>query len=212
MNWQTSVFYWVAHQPTLTGLAIFAAGLVFGFVGYRMIRYLIGLPSAGVGALLAGLLAWQFPDIPPGPLVGGSAILAGVLGLAFPRPAVVICSAATWAALGAYIATQFGMKDMPVLITAGVLGGSALLLTLISRQPMMLVMTTLLGAGLLIVGFVGVASGIMPGMAATFRGMAAQYSVIVPVLLLMISVMAYSCQALARQGDMVTGAQAQPRV
>ncbi len=94
-----------------------------------------------------------------------------------------------------------------IWLAFGLVGGVGLLLTLISRQAMTLLVTTVQGAGLVVTGFVCVSSAAMPSLGNTFRSMAHEYGVIVPVLMTMLCVTGFSYQSAARQGDIFTGSQ-----
>ena len=69
---------------------------------------------------------------------------------------------------------------------------------------MTVVMTTLQGTVLMIVGFVGAASELAPSVGLTFRDWADGQSLLVPILLLMLFVTAYSYQSSAQRGDIIS--------
>jgi len=210
MDFQRMVFDWAAGQSGLTGLAIFAAGLLFAFCGFRTIRYLLALPAAGLGALL-GAQAWAFQaQLPTWLFLGTGAVMGGVAAFAVPRATVAVCSGATWGALGGYLAIQVGASAIPAAVTLGVCALAGVILALVSRSTMIVLFTTLQGAGLLVVGFVGLSSSVLPSLGHTFRALAQNQSLVVPMLLGMLSVTAFSYQSSSRQGDMFTGSAATP--
>ena len=86
-----------------------------------------------------------------------------------------------------------------------------LVLGLVSREPMAILFTTLQGAGLTIVGFVGLSSTVLPTLGQTFRQMAGNNGLLVPVLIVMLTVTGYSYQASSRQGDIVSGLKDSPQ-
>lgn len=210
MDLQKAVFDWISNQPALTGLTVAAAGFLYGFCGYRMIRFLVILPMAGLGCLL-GLLLSGIAGLPLPPALAAGALLGVVIGIAWRQGAIMLVGGATWAALGGYLATQFDWPDMVALIVAALFGTTGLVLTAFSRAPMIVLFTTLQGATLIVIGFVGLSDAFVPSLAGTFRGLASSQAVAVPLLILMISVTAFSYQASARQGDLYTGMRSQPR-
>ena len=181
------ILTWVSSQPALTGLAIMAAGLVSAFHGSRVMQLLLVLYCGGLGAL-TGHMAAGWVGVPPVLAEAGGAAVG--LGLAMVRPALagVITSGALWAGLLAYLGGQFGMRGYPVMIAAGLGGCIGAGFALLCRQTMMVLLTVIAGCGLMIVGFVGVASGVLPSVASTFRGWAGSVSFMVPMLLGMLSV------------------------
>lgn len=204
MHLQKLVFDWAASQSAITGVAILGAGLVYGLFGLRGIRFLLPLPSAGLGCLI-GWLAASFGNLPAVPCLGSGALLGLLLGVAWPRVATIIIGGATWAALVGYLTNRFGAPDEITLGAMVLLGIGGLVLTAVSRAAMTVLFTTLLGAGLVVVGFVALASDAIPSLGHTFRSMANGHAVLVPILLGMVSVTAYSYQASARRGDLFTG-------
>jgi hypothetical protein len=208
---QKIVFDWVASQPGLTGAALLAGGLLYGLCGYRFIRILVLVPCVGVGCLL-GLLVARSGGLPALVTVPTLGVLAGLLAHNRPAGAVLLTSTATVAALGGYLAAQMGASTLVTAILVAVFGGISMLLTLLSRATMIMVHTTLLGAALTLIGAVGVGTAIAPTLATTFRQLVQDCWPIVPLLLLVSSVSLYSYQANVRQGDILTGARAEPRL
>lgn len=208
---QKILFDWVAAQPGLTGAAVFGAGLLFGICGLRMIRFLVVL-SLGGYACLAGLALAALINQPLILVVPGLGALGGVLGLAWPRGALVVSSAVTFGGLGGYLAVQLGLHETAVWVAFGVCGALGAVLALVSRQTMIMLSTVLQGSALMILGFVGIASAAWPTVGSTFRSCANQNSLVVPILMAMLAATAYSFQSMQRQGDIRTGSQTSPRL
>lgn len=212
MDPQKIVFDWAAAQPAFTGLVIFAAGFVYGFCGYRMIRYLLVVPSAAIGALAGWLVSVWLPNLPPLMLAAFSGLIGAALAVAFPRALIAVNCALTFGGLAAYLFGLGGASNLVALIVLGLVGLIALIVALLSRHAMAILFTTFQGVSLIVVGFVCMATNILPTLGATFRALAHNQAFTVPVLLLMLSVTAYSYQASSRQGDMFTGMGAPPAV
>jgi len=201
---QDTLFEWIASQPALTGMVVLAAGALYGLLGFRLLRFLLVLACVGVGSAI-GLVAAAFLEQPPAIPIALGALALGGVGAAWKTPAAVITTTAVWAVLGTYLAAQFGLRGTGMWAVLGTAGAIGLVLSLVSRQAMAVLVTTLLGAGLMIVGFVGVASTVIPTFGSTFRVCARNQSYLVPILLAMVTATLYSCQARARQGDIRTG-------
>jgi hypothetical protein len=204
VEYQKLIFDWAAAQPAATGAAIFAAGLLYGFCGFRMIRPLLVVPAAAAAAWLGDLLT-VFVDVSPPMATGLGAVVGGAAAVLAPHVTVVVISGFTWAVLGGYLSWQFGLSDTTCLVVVGVAGLAGTVLTMLSRQAMTVLLTTLQGAVLMLLGFVATSSAAMPALGSTFRNLACEQSVVVPVLLAMLTVTAFSYQATARQGDICTG-------
>ncbi len=163
---QDTLFEWIATQPALTGLVILAAGALYGLLGFRLLRFLLVLACLGVGSAI-GLVASAFLGQPPAILIALGALLVGGVGAAWKTPATIVTTTAVWAVLGAYLAAQCGLRGTSLWVGLVVSGVAGVILSLVSRQAMAVLVTTLLGAGLMIVGFVGVASTIIPTYASS---------------------------------------------
>lgn len=203
-HYQQLVFNWITAQSGLTGLVVMAAGLLAASHGFRMVRFLLAVCGFGVGYGAASVLGSLVP-LPPSVLglVAGSVCAAA--GVAWPQPARVVVSAVTWAIGGAYLAEQFGARGLGWWIPAGLLGATGGVLMLVSPRSMTILMTSLHGAALFLLGFAGVADAVLPVLGGTLRSWAHHRSAILPILLGMLTLTAYSCQANARRGDLRTG-------
>lgn len=204
LDCQRMLFEWAAGQHFLTGAVIFAAGLLSSFLGFRMLRFLVILSTAGVGTL-AGWLAAGFVGYPADVATLAGAFAGGVLGLACHRAGAVVSAAAACALLAAYLGGQFGLHGPVLWAALGVAGAVGFVLALLNRKTMSIVLTTLQGAALMIVGAVAIATALAPSIGATFRSWATSRSLVIPILLAMLAFMAYSVQASRRQGDIRVG-------
>lgn len=201
---QADVLRWAAAQPAITGAAIFGAGLVYAFHGFRLFRSLLAVSCAALacGAGLAlGVVAGA------GQVVGGvvGAVIGGVFGLRCEKPAAVLASSAVWGLLGAYLGAQIGLPAGGVWAAAwacALLGG---LFMLLCYRTMTIVLTTAQGVALLVVGWVALSSSLVPSVGGAFRAWSGSHALLVPVFLTMLFVTGYSYQAMHRQGDIRTG-------
>lgn len=203
-HYQQLLFDWITAQSAATGLVVMAAGLLAASHGFRMIRFLLAACGFGVGYGAVWALG-SFIPLPPSVvgLVAGS--VCALAGVAWPQPTRVAVSAMTWAIGGAYLAEQFGARGLGWWIPTGLLGATGGLLMLVSPRSMTILMTSLHGAAVFILGFAGVADAILPVLGGTLRSWAHHRSAILPILLGMLTLTAYSCQANARRGDLRTG-------
>ncbi len=201
---QDLLFDWVANQPAVTGIVLFLAGALYGLLGFRMLRFLLTLSCGAIGAV-GGVVTARLLGQPEGWCMAAAASALGGLALLWRTPAMVLTSGAVWAVLGTHVATQCMMRGPVLWVVMGGCGCAGLVLALLSRKAMAVVVTTIQGAGLMIVGFVGVVSTIIPTFGSTFRVCARNQSFLVPVLLLMVATTLYSCQARSHQGDIRTG-------
>lgn len=203
-HYQHIIFGWIAGQSGLVGLVIFAAGLLSAFYGFRMLRLLLALYAGGLGCVAGFILADH--TVLPAMITAPTLAITGVAAaLAWPGGATVAISGLTWGILGGYLATQVGLKGIPLWIAGGLLGSAGTVLALVCRDAMAVILTSLHGASWIIVGFAGLAALLMPTVGETFQNWATNRSVVVPILLAMLVATAYSYQANERQGDIRTG-------
>lgn len=205
MDWQSQVFRWAARQPGGTGVVLLACGLLYAFFGFRFARFLLALACGGIGAV-GGWVGARLLGLPPGAgaLGLGLALLLG--GLRFAQGALALVSACTLAGLGHYLLGQLGLDPLARWAAATVGGGLGLGLAWLNRREMPLVLTTLQGTALLIVGFVALSNALLPSLGVTFLRWSAERVLLVPFLFGMLCVTAYSCQTNMRQGDIRSGA------
>lgn len=205
---QQTAFQWVTRESGEIGACLLALGIVYAFWGFRMYRPLLSLASILVGGL-TGLLLTPFASqyVNLSPLVTGGVIGSGILALslATPRAAATAVMAGTWGGLGWYLAQQVGLPPLWYGIVGSLAAALGAMFTLVCARSTPMVLTTLVGAVMIVVGLVGAASAYVPTFGHTFRDMAAQYGLLVPIFLSMFAVMAFSVQANQRQGDMRSG-------
>lgn len=204
MDYQSLVFNWISLQGPATSLVVVALGALFSLHGFRFGRMLVAL----IGTLLGfffGLLAGEtlgLPVLALGLAIGGS---LGLLSLARYRIGLALGSVATFGTLGYYLAYQLGMPAQ-VVPWFGLLGAAGGLSGMwLYTRALPVVLTALHGAALLVIGGVGLASSVLPSMAATFVTWSASIGVLVPFMMTMLVVTGYAYQVNAAQGDMETG-------
>lgn len=209
VSYQYLLFDWVAGQPWLTGAVILGVGLLSAFYGVRMLRLLLCI-YCGTAGYAIGAVAAELANLPLA-VAAGAALVCGAAAVAWPKPATVAVSGATWAVLGAYFADELALRDYLIWSATGLCGGIALLMTVLCRRGMTVLLTSLHGAAMMIVGFVGLSATALPSISVTFRAWSSGRSLVVPVLMGMLVATAYSCQANFCQGNIVTGSEAGPR-
>lgn len=202
---QEPLFRWAAAQPASTGLVILFAGTVYGFYGCRFFRPLLVLSNLILG-LLIGQLVSAFAGVPG--YYGGAAgaLVFGGVALLWTMAGTTLACGATWGLLGAYLVTQFGFPSLIALSGIVLFGGIGAVLAFLCKRTMRVVLMTLQGSMMLIVGFVTLSSQVLPSMGDTFRTLAVNYSLMVPVLLTMAVAATYACQSNILRGDIRSGA------
>ncbi len=208
MDLQGNLFHWAAAQPALTGTLIFCLGLVYAFAGFRLFRFLLSVTCAGLGWLVFVVGAEMTHLMPD--LVGVSGLLGAGIGVATSiyreKPALFATAVATWGALAWYLAVQLGLPQMIVFVFGGIGAGLGGVFSLLAYRGMRVVLSTLQGAVLLVVGWVSLTSAIAPSIGGTFRQWAAGQSLLVPGFLVMLFITGYSFQAMRERGDIKSGA------
>lgn len=201
---QTFVFRWALAQPEATSLVIFALGILFGLQGFRFARVLLAMTCAAggffVGTVVAALT--QTPGFLLASLLAGG---LGALAVWKYHIGIGVGSMVTFAAVGHYLVTRFGVLPSTVLLTWLVGAAFGLSLFYLYKRQTPIVVTTVQGAALMIVGFLGLASRVAPSLAETFVSASTDYPIMVPILAIMLIVLGYSVQASAHQGDVTTG-------
>ncbi len=188
-----------------TAAVCIGIGLLYLIQGFRLARVLIALACAS-GAALAGYLVSQETDgvgLFPGVLAG---LLLAILSLVRFRLGVIACSMLTFGLYGFYLTNLFGFSRSVVpaagLICAGI--GGFMFLVCVRALP--IVLTSLAGSAVMLLGFVGLAANFAPSLASTFVNWATTWVAVVPVFLLLLNVTGISVQSNAQQGDVRTGA------
>ncbi len=196
----------MASETWLTGLVIMGVGLLSGFYGFRMFRYLVILYCAGLGAW-GGWELTKLVDISPPLVMGGLASIAGLLALRWPRPGTVCASAGIWGAVAGYLLLQFGFGSTVVLSAFGVGLAIGLVFAILYPRTTPVLLSTMVGSALIVLGFIGLSCDLLPAVGNTVKVWALGKSPFITMLLIVLTVMAYSVQAMEKQGDMYTGRQ-----
>lgn len=203
-NYQGVLFNWAQAQGGMTALVLIGLGVTYLFMGFRFARFLMGVSAAAL-AYGSALLVAPPADGAPELLPLGVGAVAGLIALTRTRPATILVSIASCAALGFYLPSQLGLPLMiclPGMAVGAILGLS---LHWLAKNELSVMLTTLHGAVLLVVGFVAMTHAALPSMSATFVTWSDRYGLIVPGMMTMLIVTGYAFQANARQGDMETG-------
>ncbi|MBK8913045.1 MAG: hypothetical protein IPM64_00345 [Phycisphaerales bacterium] len=202
---QRELFTWVTHQHGTVGLALFALGMLYAFMGFRFYAAMTALSCAFIGWMVGAFTA---PIAEMDPLIGGIAggVAGAGLAVASRRGAAMVAAAATWGALVCYLLHQVGV--MPPTLTAATAVGAILGCGFVCfcRHAPIAVNTALQGVMLIVVGWVGLSTAFVPSIGRTFVVWASGWEMLVPGLLLMLFVTGYSYQAMNLRGDIRTGA------
>ncbi len=204
IDYQHQILHGATYWSFSTSLSLFAIGALFNLQGYRFARFLFGV-AAGVAAFVIGVVLGRVLNLPPtmtGVALGVVVATAALLRLSF---GVTACSMLTLGFYGGYLAMRMGFSDPNVLIAAGIGTFSGGALAWAGQRSLPILISTLQGAGLMIVGFVGLASGFAPTFASTFVAWASDLSLFVPLLVAMLVTLGYSVQANMQQGDIRSG-------
>lgn len=203
-HFQTEILRWVSHQPGITGLAIFFVGVVFAFSGHKFFPGMLAIVCAGLGWLL-GYVASLYMDVPEQILPAILAVLCGILGVTVRKLGVMMVAAATGGIVGMYFSDQLGMLPMLIIAFTIVCAGLATMFSFLCPRSAPLMITTILGTMMLVVGFVGLSTMIVPSVGITLRMYANSFSLLLPFLGGMVFIAAYSYQSMHLRGDMETG-------
>lgn len=204
LDYQHVLFSWMASQHWLTGLVLLLIGLLYAFQGFRMSSFLIGASCAMLG-WVAGVAAGAFTTLPGEQLALVAAGSLAATAVWARRAALVILGGGTFLLLGHYLAQQVDLPPTAALALAGVAGGLGGLMSHLCSRTMTLLLTALHGTILIIAGFVGVSTHVIPSVGDTFCDWARDWSLLVPVLMTMLCITGYSIQFSSRRGDIRTG-------
>jgi hypothetical protein len=202
-DFQSLIFRSASHWSAATALAVLAIGLFYTLQGFRFARFLVVVSCTGGGVVVGGILV-AVAGLPL-PVAFGVAASLGLLALLRFQIGLALASALTGGALAQYLAAQLGLEPTITLVAAGIGLPVGYSLTWVYRRTLPILVTIVQGAGLLIVGFVGVTNAVAPSLGATFVEWAASIPLMVPGFVLMLCVLGYSVQANAQQGDVETG-------
>ncbi|RMF81901.1 MAG: hypothetical protein D6744_06605 [Planctomycetota bacterium] len=203
-DFQAMLFRSAATWSAATSSFVFLLGMLYCLQGFRFARFLLALTCGGSGFVL-GMVGGKIAGIDPLVAGGACALGLGVVSLQKLRAGVVISSIITFAAVFQYLAVRVGVYPDYTLISGafGALVGAAV--PFMFRRSMPVVLTTLQGGLIAIVGFVGLASRLAPALAETFISWSHHVSLMVPALYAMLVTLGVSVQANARQGDLQSG-------
>lgn len=202
---QEPLFRWAAAQPASMGVLILGAGIIYGFFGYKLYVPLLALSNAAIGGVI-GIIASGFADVPPQLGAGIGALAGGATAMASKSLGALVGNATTFALVGAFLTSHFGSPPIITLFVLVIASAVAALLSLLCVRTMRVVLMSVQGAILMIVGFVGVTSQVIPSMGDTFRSLASSWALLTPLLLTMVVVTTYATQSNYLRGDMRTGA------
>jgi len=203
-NYPQMLFEQAAAMPALVGLVLLAVGLLYAFQGFRFFRFLLMVTCGALGWLAGWALGSVYQVAPDLLALAGCGTLA-LLSLAAFRPAVLLSCGSTLGALGCYLALSLGFVPLICWLVAGVCFAFGLLFAILCFRTMTVVLTTLQGAGLMVVGFTGIMSRLVPSVGLTFVSWVEDSSMLVPLLIAMVFVTGFSFQASRQQGDIRTG-------
>jgi hypothetical protein len=190
--------------PTSTGLLVFGIGALCGLQGFRFARFFLAGSTALAGFAMGGLIA-GLADLPPLSGAWAGAGTLGVLSLVRFRVGVYLGSLITFTVLGLYLAARLELTPDARLAAGGIgfVIGSMAPYAFGRSAP--IVITSVQGGILMILGFVSIASNWAPSLAATFVEWSGQVSFLNPMLLTMAFVLGFSVQSNLQQGDISTG-------
>lgn len=201
---QESLFRWAGAQGQGTAVVIVALGLLCALQGFRFARFLFAITCGAAGFFAGGAVAAAIgAPAPPAALLCG-AVLGGI---GMYRFAIGACMSSmfVFALVAGNLAARFTADPNSILFGMGVGALFGLSLRWVSVRAMPIIVTTVAGAGLLIVGFVGLTGSLAPSLAQTFVDWSQTIPLLTPAMMVMLFVLGYSVQANAQQGDIQTG-------
>ena len=202
-DFQSLIFRSVTHWHEATSLAVVGIGLLCILQGFRFARFLLPLACAG-GGLVIGAILVAFTDLPVAAAIIPGAVL-GFVGFLQYRIALKLASGFTFGAAAQYLAIQLGLSPDASLIMGGIGLAAGFSMAWFCRRSLPFLVTIVLGAALLVVGFVGLSTALVPSLGLTFVDWSGRIPLMVPGLMIMLSVLGYSVQVNAYQGDVESG-------
>jgi hypothetical protein len=202
-DFQSLIFRFASHWSAATSLVVLGVGLLYTLQGFRYARLLTAVSCAGGGLVVGGIVVGLAKL--PLPLAFGIAASLGLVALLRFRAGLALTSAFATGALAQYLVAQIGLDPIITLIAAGTGFPAGLSLIWVCRRSLPILVTIVQGAGLLVVGFVGITNAVAPSLGQTFLEWAADIPLMVPGFMLMLCVLGYSVQANAQQGSIETG-------
>lgn len=190
--------------PDSVALVILIAGMLYLTQGFRFARFLLAATAASGGYVLGAGAANSF-GLPADIVALTFAGILGLLAVSKLMYGTIISAVLIWALIGHWIAVKFGLPPSWLSGAVGVggfIGGS---LFWVARRLLPLLLTTLQGAAMVIVGFVGVAKTVAPSLAFTFTDWANNGFFLISLLMTMLTVLGVSLQSTAKEGDIRSG-------
>lgn len=200
---QSLIFRSAASWSVGTALVVLAVGLLYTLQGFRFARFLLALSCASGGLLFGGFAGVLFGHPVTGALFAAAAL--AVVALTRRRVSLALASAFTFGTVGQYLGVQLGLRPDMSWVVGGLGAAAGLSLVWLYRRTLPIIVTTVQGSGLLVVGFVALATAVAPTLGQTFVEWASRIPLMVPALMLMLCIVGYSFQANARQGNIETG-------
>ena len=207
IDYQSYVLHHAVYWPVSTSLALLAAGALYGLQGFRFARVLLAITCAGGGFAVGGVVS-EMVSYPP--IIGslGLAVIFGLLAIMKLRVGVTMSAGLIFGLLGNYIAIRAHLAGVTPLYAAAAGAFVGLALAWGRQRSLPILVTTVQGAGLMLIGFVGVAATLAPTLAGTFVDWAGNMTLMVPMFLVMLIALGYSVQANLQQGDIRAGSTA----
>lgn len=201
---QRAALDWIVAQPPVTGLAVLGGGLLCALAGARFTRFLVTVCAVAAGSVLGLMLSVCFNVAPVG-MSSALAFAAGFAAILWPATMLIMLSGFGWGFLALYYLHQLGSRGDATLVVfaLGFLGGCVL--TSLNRATMTVLLTSIVGSAVMVVGFIGLANGVLPSLGGTIRALAGAQPLTLPILIAMLTVTTYSYQANSFRGDIVTG-------
>jgi len=197
-DYQALIFRWAESQPPAAGFVLFLFGVCLTLQGFRFARYLIPM-AAGAIALA---VATAFFDVVVGFAI---AVLIATCGAAWPRFGLLVGSVITFAALAFYLAMQVGLPPTGTMAMGGVGALAGAVAPRFYPRTLPLIISSLHGGALIVLGLISFGDSYMPGMISTFVVWSNRNAFMAPAALLLLVVMGMSVQLKGRQGDIETG-------
>lgn len=202
-DFQSLIFRSVARWHEATSLVVVGFGVLFTLQGFRFARFLLPLACAGGGLVLGAILVAVAGLPVAAAIIPGAAL--GIVGLLQYRVALRLSSGFTFGAATQYLAVQLGLSPHASLIMGGIGMTLGFSIPWVCRRSLPILVTILLGAAMLVVGFVGLSTALVPSLGLTFVDWSGRIPLMVPGLMIMLCALGYSVQINAYQGDVESG-------
>jgi hypothetical protein len=203
-DFQEHVLQWISRQGLIASFLIFALAVLHSMQGFRFSRALFAVSSTLTG-FAVGAFAGALLDVPLELVALASAVVCGMLALLNGNFGIGLVATATFGALGYYLPFQLGVPHVAVPFTALLGAGAGIAAYWLHASSLPVILTSIHGAALFIVSFAGLSSVLLPPMGATFVRVVSEYGPVAPILMLMMFVTGYACQATSMRGGIETG-------